>query len=314
MTVLVPITYKGGVYRHDIIIDLIDDLGGYIVQKHMIAQEVVLQSLVPKDDIELIRKISRPLAGEVIEAPLVGTEIAVVSPSLEIHHLPHTSCDVAEYLRSAGAKTNMIGLARGFGKRIANLNIEERDIINEHDCAVFMLGNFETCIEYKMHALRRGINVPIILTGRPSTEALQRIIDPPVDGYVGGIGRIAHRMRQQEGEIDHLDTLVEEVSSVLSQKREEVAKDSLSINPARLMAVLDDAMEITTGSTHPTPIVVQIRALRVKLSYDTYADSIAAIEIENGVKIGDITHILPSRMRDYILIRIRPFSETRIMV
>ena len=137
MTVLVPIIYKGGVYRHDIIIDLIDDLGGYIVQKHMIAQEVVLQSLVPKDDIELIKKISRPLAGIVYEAPLVGTEIAVVSPSLEIHHLPHTSCDVAEYLRSAGAKTNMIGLARGFGKRIANLNIEERDIINEHDCAVF---------------------------------------------------------------------------------------------------------------------------------------------------------------------------------
>lgn len=300
MTVLVPITYKGGVYRHDIIIDLIDDLGGgYIVQKHMIAQEVVLQSLVPKDDIELIRKISRPLAGVVYEAPLVGTEIAVVSPSLEIHHLPpHTSCDVAEYLRSAGAKTNMIGLARGFGKRIANLSIEERDIINEHDCAVFMLGNFESCIEYKLPALRRGITVPIILTGRPSTEALQRIIDPPpVDGYVGGIGRIGHRMKRQEGEIDHLDSLVEEVSAVLSRKREEVAKDTLSVNPARLMAVLDDAMDITKRSTHPTPIVVQVRALRVKLPYDTYADAIAAIEIENGVKIGDITHILPSRMR-----------------
>ncbi|WFN34671.1 methanogenesis marker 7 protein [Methanogenium sp. S4BF] len=314
MTVLVPITYKGGVYRHDIVIDLIDDLGGYIVQKHMIAQEVVLQSLVPKDDIELIRTISRPLAGIVIEAPLVGTEIAVVSPSLEIHHLPHTSCDVAEYLRSAGAKTNMIGLARGFGKRIANLNIEERDIINEHDCAVFMLGNFESCIEYKMPALRRGITVPIILTGRPSTEALQRIIDPPVDGYVGGIGRIGHRMKRQEGEIDRLDALVDEVSTVLSRKREEVAKDPLSVNPARLMTVLDDAMEITERSTHPTPITVQIRALRVKLPYDTYADAIAAIEIENGVRIGDITRILPSRMRDYILIHIRPFSETKIIV
>jgi putative methanogenesis marker protein 7 len=177
-----------------------------------------------------------------------------------------------------------------------------------------MLGNFESCIEYKIDALRRGINVPIILTGRPSTEALKRIIDPPVDGYVGGIGRIGHRMRQQDGEIDRLDALVEEVSSVLSKKREEVAKDPLSVNPARLMAVLDDAMDITERSTHPTPITVQIRALRVKLPYDVYADSIAAIEIENGVRIGDITRILPSRMRDYILIRIRPFSETKIMV
>ncbi len=104
-------------------------------------------------------------------------------------------------------------------------------------------------------------------------------------------------MKRQEGEIDHLDSLVEEVSAVLSRKREEVAKDTLSVNPARLMAVLDDAMDITKRSTHPTPIVVQVRALRVKLPYDTYADAIAAIEIENGVKIGDITHILPSRMR-----------------
>ena len=121
-------------------------------------------------------------------------------------------------------------------------------------------------------------------------------------------------MKRQEGEIDRLDAVIEEVSRIVSRKREEVAKDPLSVNPARLMAVLDDAMEITKGSTHPTPIVVQIRALRVKLAYDTYADAIAAIEIENGVKIGYITHIIPSRMRDYIIIQIRPFSETRIMV
>ena len=74
---LVPVTYKGGIYQHDVVVDLIEDLGGYIVQKHMIAQEVVLQCFVPKDDIELIREISRPLFGEVTDSPLVGTEIAV---------------------------------------------------------------------------------------------------------------------------------------------------------------------------------------------------------------------------------------------
>ncbi len=110
--ILVPITYKGGVYRHNEIIDLIEDLGGYIVQKHMIAQEVVLQCFVPKDDVELIRAIGKPLAGEVIDSPLVGTEIAVVSMSLEIHHLPHPSCDIAEYVRRLGAKSNMVSLAR----------------------------------------------------------------------------------------------------------------------------------------------------------------------------------------------------------
>jgi methyl coenzyme M reductase subunit C-like uncharacterized protein (methanogenesis marker protein 7) len=38
------------------------------------------------------------------------------------------------------------------------------------------------------------------------------------------------------------------------------------------------------------------------------------ISIEEGVTIGEIADIMPSRMRDYILIRIRPFSETNIMV
>jgi len=346
---LVPITYKGGVYRHDIIVDLIDDLGGYIVQKHVLAQEVVLQSLVPKEDIELIRRIGRPLAGEVIEAPLVGTEIAVVSPSLEIHHLPHSSCDIAEYLRQAGAKTNMIGLSRGFGKRIANLNIEERNVINianlnieernvinEHDCAVYLLGNFESCIKYKIPTLRRGITVPIILTGKPETEILKTLTDTPVEGYTGGIGRIAHRMKKQtdtpvegytggigriahrmkkqEGEIDHLDTLIEVVAKVLDNKRDEIAKDPLSVSPPRLMRVIDENMHISAGSTHPTPITVQISGLRVKIPYEEFADNIRAIEIDYGITVGDVAEVLPSEMRNYIWIRIRPFSETNLMV
>ena len=116
---LVPVTYKGGIYQHDIIMDLIEDLGGYIVQKHIIAAEVVLQCFVPKDDIELIRSIlAKPLFGEVTDSPLVGTEIAIVSMSLEIHHLPHPSCDIAEYVRRIGAKSNMVSPA-GTGKRIS---------------------------------------------------------------------------------------------------------------------------------------------------------------------------------------------------
>ena len=311
---LVPITYKGGVYKHDIIIDLIEDLGGYIVQKHMIAQDIILQSLVPKDDIELLRRTGRPLGGEVIESPLVGTEIAVVSPSLDIHHLPHTSCDAAEYMRRSGAKTNMIGLSRGFGKRIANLNIEERDVINEHDCAVFLLGNFEECIKHKLPALRRGIHVPIILTGGPDTEALKRTADPPVQGYVGGIGRIGHRMKKQEGEIEYLDALITEISKVLDEKREETAKDSLSISPARLMSVIDDELGITKGSTHPTPVVVQIAGLRLKIPFDDYAGDVRAIKVEEDITVGDVADVLPSRMRNYIWLRIKPFSETNIMV
>jgi putative methanogenesis marker protein 7 len=311
--ILVPVTYKGGIYRHDEIIDLIEDLGGYIIQKHMIAQEVVLQALVPRDDIDLIRRVGKPLTGELTSSPLVGTEIAVVTPSLEIHHLPHSSCDVAEYIRRFGAKTNMVGLARGFGKRIAQLNDEERDVINEHDLAVYLLGDFETCIEHKFPVLRRGIEVPIVLCGGPSTEVLKSIIDPPVDGYVGGVGRFMHRTKESE-ELSRMDDVVDEVTRVLDRRREEMAKDPLSISPARLMDILSEKVDEIHEVLSPTPITVQMEGLRVKLPYDSFANRIRKTEIDEGVTIGDLADVLPSRMRDYILVRIKPFSETNLMV
>lgn len=311
--ILVPVTYKGGIYRHDEIIDLIEDLGGYIIQKHIIAQEVVLQALVPKEDIPLISEIAKPLTGELTPSPLVGTEIAVVSMSLEIHHLPHASCDIAEYIRRNGAKTNMVGLARGFGKRISQLNDEERDVINEHDLAVYLLGDFETCIERKFPVLRRGIDIPIILCGGPSREALQKIIDPPVDGYVGNIGRFMHRTKESD-EFEKLDELIAEITRVIDRQREDIAKDPLSVSPARLMDVVKEQVPEIQDVLSPTPITVQMSGLRVKLPYDTFGARIKSVEIEDGITIGDIADLLPSRMRDYILVRIRRFSDTNIMV
>jgi putative methanogenesis marker protein 7 len=311
--ILVPITYKGGVYRHGEIIDLIEDLGGYIVQKHMIAQEVVLQCFVPKDDVELIRAIGKPLAGEVIDSPLVGTEIAVVSMSLEIHHLPHPSCDIAEYVRRLGAKSNMVGMARGVGKRIAGINDEERDVINEHDVAVFLLGNFETCIEHKMPVLLRGIDVPVVLCGGPDKEVLERIVEPKVDGYVGNVGRFMHRTKESE-ELTKLDEIVAEITRVLEKRREEIAKDPLSVAPARLMDVIRERVPAILAVTSPTPLTVQMSGLRVKLPYDTFAEVLRKTEIEDGITIGDIADTEPSRMRDYIILKVRPFSETNMVI
>ena len=310
---LVPVTYKGGVHQHDTIIDLIEDLGGYIVQKHMIAQEVVLQCFVPKDDIELIARISKPLFGEVTESPLVGTEIAVVSMSLEIHHLPHPSCDFAEYARRIGAKTNMVSPARGPGKRISMINDEERDVINEHDIAVFAFGNFESCLAHKWPAMRQGIDVPIIVMGGPSKETLEKIIDPPADGYVGGIGRFMRRTKEGE-EIAKLDEIVEEVTRVLEKKREQIAKDPLSVSPARLMEVIREQVPEIHAVTSPTPLTVQMAGLRVKLPYDTFAEQLRRIELEDGILLGDLAEVLPSRMRDYIIVRILPFSESNTVI
>lgn len=311
--ILIPVTYRGGIYRHDEITDLIEDLGGYIVQKHVLAQEVVLQCFVPQDDVELIREVARPLMGEVTPSPLVGTEIAVISMSLEIHHLPHPSCDIAEYVRRLGAKSNMVGLARGPGKRIATLNDEERDVINEHDVALFLLGNFETCIKKKFPVLRRGINVPIVLVAGPNKEALEKIIDPPVDGYVGNTGRFMHRTKESE-EIAKLDEIVAEITRVLEKRRLEIAKDPLSVSPARLMDVIREKVPDIHEVTSPTPLTVQMSGLRVKLPFDTYAADIRGLEIEDGITVNDVARVIPSRMRDYILVRVKPFSETNIVV
>jgi len=310
---LVPVTYKGGIYQHDIVVDLIEDLGGYIVQKHIIASEVVLQCFVPKEDIELIRTLSKPLFGEVTDSPLVGTEIAIVSMSLEIHHLPHPSCDIAEYVRRIGAKSNMVSLARGPGKRIAGLNDEERDVINEHDIAVYLLGNFETCIEYKIPTLRRGIEVPIVLCGGPSEEALRRITSPPFEGYVGNVGRFMRRTKEAD-QLEKMDEIVAEITKVVEKKREDIAKDPLSVSPARLMDLIREKVPEINYVTSPTPLTVQMRGLRVKLPYDRYATPLRALEIEDGIKVGDVAEVAPSRMRDYILVKILPFSETNMVV
>jgi putative methanogenesis marker protein 7 len=310
---LVPVTYKGGIYQHDIIVDLIEDLGGYIVQKHIIAAEVVLQCFVPKDDIELIRRIGKPLFGEVTDSPLVGTEIAIVSMSLEIHHLPHPSCDIAEYVRRIGAKSNMVSLARGPGKRIAGLNDEERDVINEHDVAVYLLGNFETCIEYKIPTLRRGIEVPIVLCGGPDKATLRRITNPPVEGYVGNVGRFMRRTKEAD-QLEKLDEIVAEITRVVEKKRDDIAKDPLSVSPARLMDLIREKVPAILDVTSPTPLTVQMRGLRVKLPYDTFAAPLRAIEIEDGIKLGDLAEVVPSRMRDYILVKILPFSETNTVI
>jgi len=55
--------------------------------------------------------------------------------------------------------------------------------------------------------------------------------------------------------------------------------------------------------------------LRVKLPYDTYADCGALRRrSRTGFTIGEIAEVEPSRMRDYIIVRVKPFSETNIVV
>ena len=193
---LEPVMFTGGLYKHDLVVELVEDLGGYVLQKNVTQTEIILLILIPSEDTAALEGLAKELRGELVRAPLAGTEVAVVTPTLAIHHLPHTACDIAEYLRRHGSKTNMLGLARGVGREIAQINEYETALINEHDAAVFIFGNFQECIK-KKESLYRNISVPVVVTGGPQIEAKDL---PYAFEYVS-----VHRARGSPGQEGHGD-------------------------------------------------------------------------------------------------------------
>ncbi|NMB85189.1 MAG: Methyl-coenzyme M reductase operon protein C [Methanosaeta sp. PtaB.Bin018] len=302
---LEPVMFTGGLYKHDLVIELVEDLGGYVLQKNVTQSEVILLILIPSEDKPVLESLIKELRGELVRAPLAGTEVAVVTPTLAIHHLPHTACDIAEYLRRHGSKTNMIGLARGVGQEIAQINEYETSLINEHDAAVFIFGNFKECIKRK-ESLYRNISVPVVVTGGPEISKAEL---PYAFEYVSSVGRVAHRARKAT-EIGTLDRIVEAAGRALDKTRAEMAKDPLTTSPPRVMDAVREQVPDVELSYSPLPIALNLNGLRVKLPYDSYKDLVGAVSFDEGVKLGEIATVRPSRMKDYILVRILPASET----
>jgi putative methanogenesis marker protein 7 len=302
---LEPVMFTGGVYKHDLVMELVEDLGGYILQKNVTQSEVILLMLIPTEDMAAMKALISELRGELVRAPLAGTEVAVVTPTLAIHHLPHTACDIAEYLRRNGAKSNMIGLARGVGREIAQINEYESMLINEHDAVVFIFGNFAECIRKKEN-LYRNISIPVIVTGGPTI--------PPTDlpyafEYVPTVGRITHRAKKAT-EIGTLDRIIEASGRALDKTRTEISKDPLTTSPPRVMDAVREQVPDVEYSFSPLPIALNLNGVRVKLPYEQYKDAVRAVKFDEGVTLGEIATIKPSRMKDYILVRILPMSET----
>ncbi|MCE8422366.1 MAG: methanogenesis marker 7 protein [Candidatus Methanoperedens sp.] len=307
---LEPIKYVGGVYKHNHLIELVEDLGGYILQKNVMQTEVVLLMLVPMIDMPIVEAKSKELLGKLTRAPLTGTEIATVAPTLAFHHLPHLDCDIAEFLRQHGAKTNMVGLARGVGKRICQVTAYERDLINEHDLAVFILGNYEHCIIEKSKRLYEGIEIPVVVTGAPElrTEDV-----PNATAYVGSFGRILHHMRHSE-ELRTLDKLALVIGNVLDDVRKELAKDPPAVAPPRIKKEIEEQIPEINDSLHPLPIALQMNGARVKLPYEEYHEQVENIKFVEGVTLKEVALVLPSKMRNFILIKALPKSETGFVI
>jgi len=67
---LEPMMYIGGAYKHSHLIELVEDLGGYILQKNIMQSEVVLLMLVPINDLTIVEKKRKNFSGSLQERPL----------------------------------------------------------------------------------------------------------------------------------------------------------------------------------------------------------------------------------------------------
>ena len=297
------LTFTGGVHKSEEIKELIEDLGGFILQESIQQMELVLNIAIPIEDVDKIEDKSRELLAKLSVAPMAGSEIAIVSPTLARHHLPHAACDISEYLREFGAKDNMIGLARGDGKGTSGITEEEKRLIEEHDIAVFALGSFENCIKEKAF-LYDDIDIPVIVTGAPDISVDEL---PGADAYVGGLGRIPRRLRRGP-DIRALDKLVETIEQILSDRKREMALDAPLVPAIVVKNAIENQVSEIKDVISPTPVTSQLDGVRVKLNYDKYADLIADVVID-GKKLSELAEIKKSFMYDYILVKINSESS-----
>ena len=294
--------YDGGVYRSEELFEMIEDIGGVVLQKNRSSQMLSVIMSVPGEDREAISKLCTEIGGVVKDVPLAGTEIAVVGPTLGRHHMPHPICDIAEELRRYGAITVVMGLARGRGKLTSQISAVEKGIIDEYDAAVFMLGNFKACVEKKSELIE-DIHVPTVLVSGPMPEG----VDGVCEAIVSGVGRKASRMRTPP-ERDKLVEIADTMESVLRDKKRSLEEDPLFVHPAEVKQILE-GYEPIDMCLRPAPIVLHLDGLRVKIPYDEHVEYLKNVVVY-GRKLGEVAEISPSKIDDSsILIRIKTRSR-----
>ena len=294
--------FEGGLYRHEMLEEFLQDIGGFVVQKTVVSLDLIMNLAVPEEEVGRLQELAVELKGKLKEAPLIGTEVAVVAPTLSRHHLPHPSCDIAENLRRSGAKTNIIGLARGVGQKIVHTSAKEKELIEEHDIAVFTLGNFERCLREFKPILFRELSIPVIVTGGPLLDSLLG-----AQGYVGGIGRYPERVRTGEM-IERLRAVSKLSGKVVEQRRRELDMDPLVVDPIIVKEEVERQVPESVEALSPNPVTLKVDGVRIKLPYDEYHDKVAGITLD-GKKLGELAVVKRSLMRDYILVRVLPESR-----
>lgn len=294
--------YDGGVYRSEELYEIIEDVGGVVLQKNRSSQMLTVTMSVPEEDRKAIEQVCTDIGGLVKDVPLAGTEIAVVGPTLGRHHMPHPICDIAEELRRYGAITVVMGMARGRGKATAQISMTERMILDEYDAVVFMLGNFKPCVEKKAE-LMQDIHVPTVLVSGPAPEG----VEDTCDAIVSGVGRKAARMRTPP-ERAKLEEVADTVDAVLKDRKRSIEEDPLFVHPAEVKTILEEYEPINM-CLRPAPMVLHLDGLRIKIPYQEHREYLENVEVY-GRKLGEIADISPSKIDDSsIIVRIKSRSQ-----
>ncbi|MCL2607884.1 MAG: methanogenesis marker 7 protein [Methanomassiliicoccaceae archaeon] len=294
--------YDGGIYRSNELLEMIEDVGGVVIQKTRSAQMFTVTMSIPGEDKDAMEKMCRSIGGTVRSVPLAGTEIAIIGPTLGRHHMPHPVCDIAEILRQSGAITVVMGLARGRGKATSQISVQEMDIINEYDAAVFVLGNFKTCVEAKKHLFEK-IRVPVILVSGPMPDGLEECCE----AIVPGVGRRSERMRSPEDR-KKLEEISDKVDEVIRARKKMIEEDPLFVHPAEIKQLLEE-YEPIKECLRPAPMVLHLDGLRLKISMKDNIKAISDMSVY-GRRLGDIAEISESRINDSsMIVRIMTRSE-----
>ncbi len=293
--------FDGGVHKVDELLDLIEDVGGFVLQRTQVQVMITLTIAIPAEDRPLIEKKTAELGGKIVEVPLAGTEIAVIGPTLGRHHMPHPICDIAEHLRRYGAITIVMGLARGRGRKTCQISAAEKAIIEEYDAAIFMLGNFKECVTHEKIDLYKDIQIPVVTVVGPELESL-----PHCEALVCGVGRKVERMRRSE-EIAKLEEIADRVKEVIDKRRQEIEEDPLFVHPSEVKDALDD-MEAVQVCLRPAPVVLHVDGLRVKIPYKKHLHELEELEVY-GRKLKDIAVISDCRLGDSTIIKIKTKAE-----
>ena len=279
--------FEGGVYKFNELKELIEDIGGFILQESVMQTETMLHLAFPEEEERVIRDKIKELGGKFQKLPLGGSEIIIVTPSMGKHHAVDPICDISEYLRRKGAITNMMGLARGVGKRRAQITVEEREIIEEFDAAVFVFGNIKACIEEKS-MLCESLDVPLVIVGGPP--------DLAIGHYVAGVGRRTDRMRRTH-EFDTLERVATELEKVIDERRLEIEEDPLAASPLFIREIIE--MVIPQKAGEEFSLIIQVDGLRLNIE-DEDVPTIMNVAVGNK-KLSEICELEKSRYKGYLL-------------